>query len=96
MHILEIAKIKYVICLQFRYTKQAKNMLFANFGHYSKDGHLTAKGYQNIIFFEIAKMWKKLKNVSFFYEIVVKSYFNRKTNVCAWFVKPWRHNPKQE
>ena len=44
---------KYLIYLQFRYTKQAKKTCFANFSNYLKDHHFTANGNQKVIFCDI-------------------------------------------
>ena len=53
MNILEIKKIKYLIRLSFRYTKQTKQDFFANFGNYLKDHRFPANGYQNVKFCDI-------------------------------------------
>ena len=36
----------------------------ANFGNYSKDQDFTTNSYQNVIFSDIVKIWKKLKNAA--------------------------------
>ena len=63
-------------------TKQTEKAFFANFGNYSKTtfgNHLTANGYQNVIFCDRAESWKKLGNGSFFHHIFVKSHFKTGT-----------------
>ena len=79
MYILETVKIKYLICLQFRYIRRTKKNFFANYGYYSKDRHFTANDYQNVTFFDIVEIWKKLKNGRFFHKIFSKSHFKIRT-----------------
>lgn len=59
MQILGTEKIKYLICFQFRCTKQTSKTFFANFSNYIKDRHRTANGHQNVILCKIVKMWKE-------------------------------------
>ena len=75
MHILETAKTKRFIRLQFRYSNQNKKDLFSNFGNYSEEHHFTARGKQNVIFWDIVEIWKNLKHCSSFRKIFVKIHF---------------------
>ena len=75
MHILETAKTKHFICLQFRDSNQTKKTLLSNFGNYSEDHHFTVNGGQNLILCDIIKVWKKIKKSSFSHKFVVKIHF---------------------
>ena len=66
VHFLETAKVRYLISIQFSYTRQTKNTFFANFG-YLNDRHFTANGYQNVIFCDKVELWNTLYNDSFFF-----------------------------
>ena len=73
VHILETAKIKYLISLQFRYTKQTKTFFFfCKF--WSRDCHSTANSYQNVKFYDLAEI-SKFKMAAFLHRIFVKSHF---------------------
>ena len=75
MRILETAKIKYLICLQFGYNRKIKKFFFANFNNYSRDYHSTTVCYQNVKFCDMIELWKKLRYSSFFHKRFDKSHF---------------------
>ena len=75
MHILEIVKIEYLICLQFRYTEQTKNIVLKISLIIQRRSCFPANGYQKVKFRDIVEIWKEIKTGSFFLKIFVKSQF---------------------
>ena len=85
MKIVKVAKKLFqwfVFCILYinnlHILSRQKTTSFANFENYSKSifgNHLIVNSCQNVKFYDIIEIWKRLKNCVFFHKFFDKSHF---------------------